>query len=211
MREGTRGIDSRTQPTPDSVRGDHGGGAARDIPRGIDPGFPTQLSFATGTEAEGWPTQAIPTPLTRVVPLKILVNHPYYRIMFDCETYALDNKSVVYTRRRALTLGRRKQDVAQSFGVHDERDGSPPAKVFQFLRKFAKACEDNDISEGEAFYILQDFTKETLKSEVMIVMQTRRAGVEHCSAIPCHSMLWRDVTLQFVLYFDIIFDVIACT
>jgi len=30
--------------------------------------------------------------------------------------------------------------------------------------------------------------------------------VEHCSAIPCHSMLWRDVTLQFVLYFDIVFD-----
>ena len=36
-------------------------------------------------------------------------------------------------------------------------------------------------------------------------------AVEHCSAIPCHSMLWRDVTLQFVLYFDIVFDVIACT
>ena len=35
--------------------------------------------------------------------------------------------------------------------------------------------------------------------------------VEHCSAIPCHSMLWRDVTLQFVLYSDIVFDVIACT
>jgi len=35
--------------------------------------------------------------------------------------------------------------------------------------------------------------------------------VEHCSAIPCHSMLWRDVTLQFVPYFDIVFDVIACT
>jgi len=36
-------------------------------------------------------------------------------------------------------------------------------------------------------------------------------SVEHCSAISCHSMLWRDVTLQFVLYFDIVFDVIACT
>ena len=211
VREGTRGIDPRTLPTPDSAGGEQGGGAARELPRGIDPGFPTQLSLATGTEAEGWQAQATPTPPTRVVPPKIVVNHPYYRIMFDCETYALDNKSVVYKRRQARTLGRRKKDVAQSFGVHDEWDGSPPAKVFQFLRKFAKACEDNDISESEAFYILQDFTKETLKSEVMIVMQTRPAGVEHCSAIPCHSMLWRDVTLQFVLYFDIIFDVIACT
>ena len=36
-------------------------------------------------------------------------------------------------------------------------------------------------------------------------------SVEHCSAIPCHSTLWRDVTLQFVLYFDAVFDVIACT
>jgi len=56
--------------------------------------------------------------------------------------------------RRTLvrTLGRRKKDVAQSFGVHDDWDGSPPAKVFQFLRNFAKACDDNDVSEGEALY-----------------------------------------------------------
>jgi len=56
--------------------------------------------------------------------------------------------------RRTLvrTLGRRKKDVAQSFGVHDDWDGSPPAKVFQFLRNFSKACDDNDVSEGEAFY-----------------------------------------------------------
>jgi len=96
--------------------------------------------------------------------------------MFDCKTYALDNKSVVYTRRQARTLGRRKKDSAQSFGVHDEWDGSPPAKIFQFLRKFAKACDDNDISEGKAFYILQVFTKEPLKSEVMMVMPTCRGG-----------------------------------
>jgi len=176
VREGTREIDPRTLPTPDSVEGEKGGGAARELPRGIDPGFPTQLSLATGTEAVGLPAQATPTPPTRVVPPKIVVNHPYYRIMFDCETYALDNKSVVYMRRQARTLGRRKKDVAQSFGVHDEWDGSPPAKVFQFLRKFSEACDDNDISEGEAFYIPQDFTKEPLESGVMTVLPTRRAG-----------------------------------
>jgi len=176
VREGTRGIDPRAKLTPDSAWGKQGGGAARESPPGIDPGFPTQLFSATGPEAEGWPIQTTPTPPTRVMAPKIVVNHPYYRVMFDCETYALDNKSVVYTRRQARTLGRRKRDVAQSFGVHDECHGSPPAKVFQFLRKFAKACDDNDISIGEAFYILQDFTKELLKSEVMMVMPTRRAG-----------------------------------
>jgi len=104
------------------------------------------------------------------------MSHPYYRMKFDCETYALDNKSVVYTRRQGRTLGRRRKDVAQSFGVHDEWDGSPPVKVFQFFHNFAKACDDNDMSEGETFYILQDFMKESLKSEVMMVMPTRRAG-----------------------------------
>jgi len=176
VREGSRGIAPRTQPPPDSVGGEQGGGAARKVPRGIDPGFPTQLFLATGTEAEGWPTQATPTLRTLMVPPKIVVNHPYCRIMFDCETNALDNNSVVYKRRQARSLGLRRKDVAQSFGVHDEWDGSPPAKVFQFLRKFAKACDENYISEGEAFYILQEFTKEPLKSEVMMVMPTRRAG-----------------------------------
>jgi len=111
-----------------------------------------------------------------VAPPKIVVNHPYNRVMFDCETYALNNKSDSYTRHQARTLGRRKKEVAQFFGVHDEWDGSPPAKVFQFLRKFAEACDDNNISEGAAFYILQDFTKEPLKSEVIMVMPTCRAG-----------------------------------
>jgi len=52
----------------------------------------------------------------------------------------------------------------------------PPAKVCQFLRKFAKACDDNNISEGKVFSIFQDITKEPLKSEVMMVMPSRRAG-----------------------------------
>ena len=90
------------------------------MPRGIDPGFRTQITLATGTKAEGWPTHATRPPPTLVVPPKILVNHPYYRMMLNCETYALDNKSVVDTRRQALTLGRRKKDVAQSPGVREE-------------------------------------------------------------------------------------------
>jgi len=44
------------------------------------------------------------------------------------------------------------------------------------LRKFAEACDENDISEGEAFYILQDSSKEPLKLVVMMVTPTRRDG-----------------------------------
>ena len=187
VREGTRGIDPRAQPTAASAGGQQGGGSAREIPRGIYSGFPTQLFSATGPEAEGSRTQTTPTPPTRVVPPKIVVNHPYYRMLFDCETYALDNQSVVSTRRQARTFGRRKKDVAQSLGVHDRWDGSPPAKVFQLLRKLAKACDDNHVSKGEAFYILQDFFMERLKSEVMMVMPTRRAG--NPGEVPCYLQL----------------------
>jgi len=81
VREGTRGIDPRTLPSPASVGGEQSRVAARELPRGIDPGFPTQLSLATGLEAEGWPTQATPIPPTRVVPPRCAVSHPYYPIM----------------------------------------------------------------------------------------------------------------------------------
>ncbi|GAB0498613.1 hypothetical protein MMPV_009959 [Pyropia vietnamensis] len=110
------------------------------------------------------------------VPAKIVVNNPMFRDVFDCESYSLVNKSLTYGSREAHTLGRRKKDVAQSFGVRSEWDGTPPLKVFQFLRKFAKACDDNDVSEAEAFFMLQDFTKEPLRSEVMSVMPSRHGG-----------------------------------
>jgi len=117
-----------------------------------------------------------PTGLVRVVPDKITVNNPHYQDLFDCETYALENKSVSYTREHAHAMGRLKKDVMHSFGHRSEWNGDPAHKLFQFLRKFCKACDDNDVLEGEAFYMLQDFTLEPLRSEVMAVMPTRRGG-----------------------------------
>jgi len=90
--------------------------------------------------------------------------------MFDCETYALENKSTLYMREQAHNMGRLKKDISHSFGSRSEWDGTPPHKVFQFLRNFAKACDDSFVSEGEAFYVLQDLTREPLRSEVMAVM-----------------------------------------
>ncbi|GAB0489613.1 hypothetical protein MMPV_000838 [Pyropia vietnamensis] len=119
---------------------------------------------------------ARPSDVRVEFPAKIVVNNPMFRDVFDCESYSLVNKSLTYGSREAHTLGRRKKDVAQSFGVRSEWDGTPPLKVFQFLRKFAKACDDNDVSEAEAFFMLQDFTKEPLRSEVMSVMPSRHGG-----------------------------------
>lgn len=121
------------------------------------------------------PSPAAEAP-ERKIPTKISVNNPFYIVVFDCETYALANKSTRYTRSQAHTLGRLKKDVGQSFGYRSEWNGTPPLKVFQFLKKFSKACDDNDVSEAEAFYMLQDFTKEPLRSEVMAVMPSRNGG-----------------------------------
>jgi len=66
----------------------------------------------------------------------------------------LENKSVVYTREHAHMMERLKKDVMHSFGHRSEWSGDPPQQVFQFLRKFSKKCDDNDISEGEALYML---------------------------------------------------------
>jgi len=96
--------------------------------------------------------------------------------MFDCETYALENESTLFTGEQAHTMGRRKKNVSHFFGSRSELDGTPPHKVFQFLHKFAKACDDSFVSESEAFYVLQDLTREPLRSEVMAVMPTRRGG-----------------------------------
>jgi len=42
-------------------------------------------------------------PPTRMVPPKIVVKHSEDQMILDCETYALDNKSVACTRRQAPT------------------------------------------------------------------------------------------------------------
>ena len=117
-----------------------------------------------------------PTGLVRVVPDKITDNNPHYQDLLDYVTYALENKSVSYTREHAHTMGRLKKDVMHSCGHRTGWNDDPPHKLFQFLRKFSKACDDNDVSEGEAFYMLQNFTLEPLRSEIMGIMPPRRGG-----------------------------------
>ena len=175
-RDGTRGIDTRHRPPSLSEGGERRTEGSHEVLWGIDPGYHTKSSLVPGGEPAGWPTAATPPPPTREEPPKIVMNITFYRELFDCETYALDNKSFVYTRRQARILGRCKKDVAQSFGVGDEWDGTPPAKVFQFLPIFAKAYDDNAITEFDAFHILLDFTKEPLKSDVTMVMPSCRGG-----------------------------------
>jgi len=36
-------------------------------------------------------------------------------------------------------------------------NGKEPLKVFSWLRKFVKACDDNDVSEGMGLYLIPNF------------------------------------------------------
>jgi len=45
-------------------------------------------------------------------------------------------------------MGRTAKNMKFSFGGTPMFNGKEPLKVFSWLRKFVKACQDNDVSEG---------------------------------------------------------------
>lgn len=110
------------------------------------------------------------------MPPKIRVTNPLYERVFDCETYALLNKSIEYGPNKAGQLGRAKKHLTHLFGYKTEWDGEPSLRAFDFLRRFTKACNANAVSEGMAFYTLQDFTAEPLRSTIMSIMPRASTG-----------------------------------
>ena len=94
-------------------------------------------------------------------------------------TYALANTDTQYDRPMAHGRGRLQKDVSATFGRDAEWDGTPALGVFEFLNRFVKAGNDNDVSEGRALHLLPEFTKGDLKRELYTIMpslQGRRSG-----------------------------------
>jgi len=52
-----------------------------------------------------------PEKVVRIVPEKIAVNTPNYRDLFACETYAVQNNSVSFTRKHTDSMGQLNKDV----------------------------------------------------------------------------------------------------
>jgi len=76
-------------------------------------------------------------------------------------------------------LHRLRQDVSATFGRDAEWDGTPALGVFDFLNRFVKAGNDNDLSEGRAFYLLLEFPNGDLRRELYTIvpsLQGRRSG-----------------------------------
>jgi len=69
-----------------------------------------------------------------------------------------------------------RKDVSATLGRDAEGDGTPALGVLEFLNRFVKAGNDNDVSDGRAVYLLPKFTKGGLKRELYTIMPSLQGG-----------------------------------
>ncbi|GAB0491044.1 hypothetical protein MMPV_002288 [Pyropia vietnamensis] len=72
-------------------------------------------------------------------------------------SYRLADRDPMYTARMAKHMARLSQRMTHSFGGFPRFSGKKPFQVFAFLRRFVKACNDNNVSEGRALYLIGNF------------------------------------------------------
>lgn len=77
--------------------------------------------------------------------------------VLDYNTYRLRNRATKYGTKEASKMGRTAKNMKHSFGGYPPFSGKEPLKVFSWLRKFTKACDDNGVSEGMALYAVPHF------------------------------------------------------
>jgi len=138
-----------------------GGDGGRDVPR-------CAVARALGRELQEATHLRLPE--------KSIPADDRYAAILDFVSYAQANTDVRYDRTMAHGLGRLRKDIAANFGQDAECDGTPALGVFEFLNRFVKAGNDNDVSEGIALYLLPEFTKGALKREWYITMPCLQGG-----------------------------------
>jgi len=75
----------------------------------------------------------------------------------DYKTYRLWNRRTSYGAAQARKMGRTTKTLIHSFCGFPPFSGKDPLKVFSWLRKLVKACDDNDVSEGMALCAIPHF------------------------------------------------------
>ena len=86
------------------------------------------------------------------------------------------SSDVRYDRTMAYGLGHLRKDMPEIFGRDAESDSTPALGVFEFLRRFVKAGDDNDVSKGRALNHLPEFTKGYLKNDFYTIMPSIQEG-----------------------------------
>ncbi|GAB0498172.1 hypothetical protein MMPV_009513 [Pyropia vietnamensis] len=80
-----------------------------------------------------------------------------FAAVLSYETYRLRNKKAKYGSAEARKMGRKTRDMKHSFAGYPPFSGKEPLRIFAWLRKFVKANNDNDVSEGMALYAAPHF------------------------------------------------------
>ncbi|GAB0495567.1 hypothetical protein MMPV_006869 [Pyropia vietnamensis] len=80
-----------------------------------------------------------------------------FAAVLSYETYRLRNKKAKYGSAEARKMGRKTRDMKHSFAGYPPFRGKEPLRIFAWLRKFVKACNDNDVTEGMALYAAPHF------------------------------------------------------
>jgi len=126
------------------------------------------VARAVGRELEGAPHRRLPE--------KIIPADDCYAAILDCVSYALTNTDVRCDWTMSHGLGRLRKNVSATFGRDAEWYETPALGVFEFLNRFVKAGNDNDVSEGRALYLLPEVTKGDLKRELYTIMPSLQGG-----------------------------------
>jgi len=126
------------------------------------------VARALGRELEGASHRGLPE--------KIIPADDRYAAILDFVSYSLANTDVRYDQTMAYGLGHLRKDVLATFGREAEWDGTPAFGVFEFLNRFVKAGNDNDVSEGRALCLLPEFTEGDLKRELYTIMPSLQGG-----------------------------------
>jgi len=77
--------------------------------------------------------------------------------VLDYRSYRLRNRHSTYGASQARKMGRTATNMKFSFGGTPIFNRKEPLKVFSWLRKFVKASDDNDVSEGMGLYLIPNF------------------------------------------------------
>jgi len=74
----------------------------------------------------------------------------------DWHSYRLDNQNQTFTSRMRLRITQDRKKLRVSMD-RVRFDGTKPSELFSFLRRFVRACNDSNVWEGKALYLVGSF------------------------------------------------------
>jgi len=77
--------------------------------------------------------------------------------VLEYRSYRLRNYQSTYGATQARKMGQTAKNMKFSFGGTPMFNEKEPLKVFSWLRKVVKACDDNDVSNGMGWYLIPNF------------------------------------------------------